>query len=396
MLALSTALRAAAALSVAACIALGAAAPQPVVAQRAVESPCDIRTTERVVAIGDVHGAYENLVAILRAAGLIDRRDRWSGGRARLVQTGDILDRGADSRKVIDFFRRLERDAANAGGRVYTLLGNHEFMRLVGDWRYVSPGEFRAFQNADSEDFRERAFELISKQNEERARAEQRPFDRRLFRDQFMKEIPLGYLEMRLAFDNGDYGKWVKSRPTAVKINGVLFLHGGISEKVAELGCAGVNAAVAADIASLPVPASQVASLLSSTEDGPLWYRGLAQEPEETFTPTLDAILARTGARAVVIGHTPVSGGKIQTRFGGRVLLIDTGMRCPVRARAEQRDAHRDLRGPARAAGRPRAVRLELSPRQTCAATTVPVVAAGMAARRRLRTSLNTPCIRSR
>jgi hypothetical protein len=101
---------------------------------------CDIRTTERVVAVGDIHGAYDKFTAILQAAKMIDARDRWSGGRSVLVQTGDILDRGADSRRAIDLLRRLERDAQQAGGRVVSLLGNHEMMRLVDDFRYLSQG----------------------------------------------------------------------------------------------------------------------------------------------------------------------------------------------------------------------------------------------------------------
>jgi hypothetical protein len=293
----------------------------------ATERPCDIRTTERVVAVGDVHGAYDPFIRILRAAGLIDSRERWVGGRARLVQTGDVLDRGADSRKVLDLLRRLERDAAAAGGRVHALLGNHEFMRLVGDWRYVSAGEFRAFQTSESEDLRDRVHDFYADQASRRAREEKRIFDARGYRDQFLKEFPLGYFEMQLAFGkDGDYGKWVRNRVAAVRINGVLFLHGGISETTAALGCEGINAEVQRDLAAAPVPAEKIMSLLSSTEDGPLWYRGMASEPEETFAPALESILARLGARAVVIGHTPVANARIATRFGGRVILIDTGM----------------------------------------------------------------------
>src|SRR5688572_28492471 len=98
------------------------------------DNSCDVTTTERVVAIGDVHGAHDQFVAILRAAGLIDGRSRWRGGRAILIQTGDVFDRGTDSRKSVDLLRRLERDARSAGGRVIALMGNHEVMRLVGDW----------------------------------------------------------------------------------------------------------------------------------------------------------------------------------------------------------------------------------------------------------------------
>src|SRR4029434_7702368 len=102
----------------------------PVLAQsKPGGSPCDIQTTERVVAVGDIHGAFDGFVAILRAAQIIDSRNRWSGRRAVLVQTGDVLDRGPDSRKAIDLLRQLERDAQRAGGRVVSLLGNHELMR---------------------------------------------------------------------------------------------------------------------------------------------------------------------------------------------------------------------------------------------------------------------------
>ena len=109
---------------------------------------CAVTTTERVVAIGDVHGGYEQFQAILRAAGLIDARRRWTGGRTVFVQTGDLLDRGAASRDVLDLVRRLERDAARAGGRVHALLGNHEVMRLLGDYRYVSEGEYAALRSS--------------------------------------------------------------------------------------------------------------------------------------------------------------------------------------------------------------------------------------------------------
>ena len=293
----------------------------------APEAPCDITTAERVVAIGDVHGAYERFVGILKAAGLIDGRLRWAGGRARLVQTGDVLDRGPDSRKVLELIRRLEREAPSDGGRVHALLGNHEFMRLVGDWRYVSAGEFKAFQRPESADLRDRVRDMNADLAEKRARAEKREFNEREYRAQFIKDFPLGYFEMQIEFGkDGDYGKWVRSRVAAVKINGVLFIHGGVSDTVANLGCDGLNAQVQQDLAAVPVPAEKLTSLLSSTETGPLWYRGMASEPEAEFAPTLTSILERLKARAVVIGHTPIADARITTRFGGRVVLIDTGM----------------------------------------------------------------------
>jgi calcineurin-like phosphoesterase family protein len=278
------------------------------------------------VAVGDVHGAFDQFVAILRAANIIDNRNRWIGKKAVLVQTGDVVDRGPDSRKALDLLRKLEGDAQRAGGRVYALLGNHELMRLVSDWRYVSQGETDAFKNGDSTDLRERALGVFSAEAEKNAKAQGKPFDPAAYREQFMKEVPLGSLEMRFAFEaKGEYGAWVRQRAAVARINGILFLHGGISEPVSMMGCEGVNAAVRKELMSLPVPLAQVATLFSASETGPLWYRGLASEPESSLAPTLDVILERMKARAMVIGHTTVA-GKLTPRFGGRVILIDTGM----------------------------------------------------------------------
>lgn len=296
-------------------------------AAQAADPYCDIQTSERVVAVGDVHGAYDAFTSILRTAGLVDTRDRWTGGRSILVQTGDVLDRGAESKRVIDLLRRLERDASRAGGRVYVLLGNHEVMRLVGDWRYVSRGEFEAFANGGSLSLRQRVYAAVAEREERRAAAERRPHDRDAHREEFMRDVPLGYIEMRLAFEaSGDYGKWVRDRPAMIRINGIAFVHGGVSGEVARLGCVGINDAVRRELASLPLPADRVPMLLSTGEHGPLWYRGLATEPDPAFAPQLDAILAAIDARALVIGHTPVLPGRITSRFGGRVVQLDTGM----------------------------------------------------------------------
>jgi hypothetical protein len=299
-----------------------------VVAQsnKAAASPCDIQTTERVVAVGDIHGAFDSFTAILRAAQIIDNRNRWRGGRAVLVQTGDILDRGADSRKAIDLLRRLERDAQRAGGRVVTLLGNHELMRLISDWRYVSAGEIAAFRTGDSEQFREQVMTALNEQAAQRAKAEGRVHDPAAYREQFLKEVPLGMIEIRQAFGpQGEYGRWLKERPTVARINGVLFLHGGISPEIAPLGCEGINAAITKELAVLPPP-EQAASLMASSETGPLWYRGLALQPEEEVTTVLPTILEQMKARAIVIGHSTVLPGRIVARLDGRVILIDTGM----------------------------------------------------------------------
>ena len=76
---------------------------------------------ERVVAIGDLHGDYEQYINVMRSAGVLDKRGKWSGGKTHLVQTGDITDRGADSRKIIDHLVKLAKQAKRKGGYIHML-----------------------------------------------------------------------------------------------------------------------------------------------------------------------------------------------------------------------------------------------------------------------------------
>ena len=70
-------------------------------------------------------------------------------------------------------------------------------------------------------------------------------------------------------------------------------------------------------------------SLMISAANGPLWYRGYAEEPENGFSAQIDQILSRFGARSVVVSHTIPASRRITPRFQGRVFLIDTGMLTP-------------------------------------------------------------------
>jgi hypothetical protein len=59
---------------------------------------------------------------------------------------------------------------------------------------------------------------------------------------------------------------------------------------------------------------------------GPLWYRGYAQLPDDPNGGPFAALLTKYDARRFVVGHTPQQTGRIASRFGGRVYVIDTGM----------------------------------------------------------------------
>lgn len=291
-------------------------------------SACDITTSERVVAVGDVHGGYDRFVAILREAGVIDADNRWAAGRAVFVQTGDVVDRGPDSRRAIDLLQRLEGEAERAGGAVHALLGNHEVMRLMRLLHDVSAEEYAAFRTPDSEELRERYFEILVQAERDRAKTEGRRFDERAFRKEFLDAIPLGFVEMQIAFEEtGPYGQWLRSNDTMARVNGVVFVHGGISRNVAPRGCDAINAGVRAELRQrLSVSDPGIDATLSAGPNGPLWYRGLALDDSGVTAADVDAVLAALGAEAIVIGHTVAPRLQIRPRFNDRVVQIDTGL----------------------------------------------------------------------
>src|SRR2546422_4951561 len=125
-----------------AALAVGAAAPAP--------APSAWDHVARVVVMGDLHGDYAKFHDMVKQAGLIDARDRWSGGATHLVQVGDVPDRAPDTRRILDLLMRLEPQARRAGGYVHALIGDHESMNMEYDLRYTTPGEFAAFADRDS------------------------------------------------------------------------------------------------------------------------------------------------------------------------------------------------------------------------------------------------------
>lgn len=280
---------------------------------------------ERIVAIGDLHGDFPSYLALLQAAGLVDRRGHWSGGKTHLVQTGDIPDRGPDTRRIITHMARLAKEAARRGGHVHNLMGNHEAMNVYGDLRYVTPGEFAAFADGKSASRRDRyyAATLEALARADPVQRESLPADHR---SQWNGQHPLGWIEHRLAWDprfdrKGPMYQWVLHTHVAVQINDIVFVHGGISSDYCGNSLESLTV-LAHDALRNAEP--QQRGILDDPR-GPLWYRGMAGEAPATTPATVDAVLATHGARHVVIGHTS-TGGAIWPRLDGRVIMIDTGI----------------------------------------------------------------------
>ncbi len=189
----------------------------------------------RVVAVGDIHGAYDNLVALLKTAGIIDQKQNWAGGKAHLVQNGDIVDRGPNSKKAMDLLMELEEQAEKAGGRVHVLIGNHEAMNVVGILDLVSRQEYESYTDRDSRRLQESFFDRYYDQMRQEAKErEEKAPDRNQLKSEFEAKYPLGYVEHRQAFSaTGRYGKWIRGHNVSVKIDGVVYSHGDWSEKMA-------------------------------------------------------------------------------------------------------------------------------------------------------------------
>jgi hypothetical protein len=323
-----------------------------------------------IVAVGDVHGNLDGLTAILQKSGLIDRANHWIAGRATLVQLGDMVDRGARSRAVLDFLMALQREAPQKGGSVRISLGNHEVMNIMGDLRYVVPGDYEAFVDNRSEQRRNSAFRDYSRLEARNGRVADEAA--------WMKAHPLGFVEHREAFGpRGKYGKWLRTLPAVNKVGDTIFLHGGIDPALNAQSIDQINSAIISEIflfdkitrymidnnlalpfftieeflgfadaevkrIQLKLPAEQTEedrariqilqgllqfqNWLSVHDNGPLWFRGYDRWSEEEEAGRLAPLAQLLGAKRFVVGHTIQPNGGVRGRFGGMVFLIDTGM----------------------------------------------------------------------
>lgn len=339
---------------------------------RPAKTPAD---QPEVVAIGDVHGDFDDFVTILQRAGLIDAQHNWTGDRTTLVQVGDLLDRGTKPRAVMDLLMSLEREAPKAGGRVVSLLGNHEMMNLMGDLRYVTVENYAAFADSKSAERQRSAYQEYAKWRSGHPQLlAELPQPMELTETEWMERHPVGFIEQREAFSpNGSYGKWLRGHSAVAKIGGVIFLHGGLHPDLVNLKLDAINDRIRDEIKAfdaakqylqdekliLPffnlqeitaivqaelvaerksrVPANEqlqarltqflgYGDWLSVRVDGPLWFRGYDQWSEEEGAAGIDKLLHAYKAAHIAVGHTVQKGGRIRPRFGSKVFLIDTGM----------------------------------------------------------------------
>lgn len=251
--------------------------------------------TDSVFVIGDVHGEYDSLTALLRNVGLIGANGRWTGGRGHLVFLGDLFDRGPDVTRTLWFIYGLERQAEAVGGRVHVVLGNHEIMVLAGDLRYVS--------------------------SKERCIAEYH-----------------GTTYPRLFnVRNSVLGKWLATKPALIRIGRILLAHGGVSTKYLDYSLQAVDDTLATFMGEelfhrwgQPPDSTLPPIVMDSTalagridfffgESSVFWYRDYVLA--DTLQAELARVLDRFDSDLHVVAHTMVE--NVQERYGGSLVAVD-------------------------------------------------------------------------
>lgn len=239
----------------------------------------------KVFVMSDPHGRLDCVISLLSGNKVIDKGIQWSFGKNHLVIIGDIFDRGKDATQIFWLFYKLEAEAAQAGGQVSFLLGNHEPMVLANDLRYAKE-----------------KYKLLS------------------------QKLNIPY---PLFFGpDTELGKWLGSRNTIQMIGSKLYVHAGLGKEFYDhdLSIPTVNAEMSKAL-FLTKEARKALSPLTAFlygNSGPIWYRGMVRADEKYHplsSDTLNLILRKYKAEQVIVGHTIFK--DISAFYGGRVIGVN-------------------------------------------------------------------------
>lgn len=299
-----------------------APAPSPIPKEPGEPIP-DGQFTRHIVAVGDLHGDLVNMKKVLKMSGVLNETGDWSGNVDFFVQTGDMIDRGDDTLEMFALMDKLRGQALDAGGRVLSHLGNHEVMNAIGDWRYVPQSEIATFGSVAARQ------QMLSS-----------GWLGRSWRTNYTitSRLPL---HPSLGPPNADYDP--QASPNPLSHAALSFVHGGLSPTYSNLTPypSAINTLGLSLLRRLqdrvqppphppnPYPGLPREATRAEHElyeaDGPVWYRGWATEPDSFVCPAVEGVLAKTGVRRLIMGHTPNFENMV-SRCDGKIIIIDTGI----------------------------------------------------------------------
>ena len=237
-----------------------------------------------IAIMSDLHGEYDNYIRVLKRTGILDRDLNWSFGNGHLVILGDIFDRGPMVTEILWHLFGLEIQASAAGGKVHILLGNHEYMILTGDNKFI--------------DNKYRHVEQITGKS---------------YSDLFLS--------------NSVLGNWLRKMPVALKINNMLFTHAGISTELVreKTDIDQMNRIYRDKLTGRPHDGSDLSSgSTKNTQLGEmLLFRGYFTD--DLFSESkLDSILTFYGVDRIIVGHTTLS--EVKSMYNNKLIGIDAGL----------------------------------------------------------------------
>jgi len=249
----------------------------------------EYRRVKDLFVVSDLHGQYDSLIRLLSSNKIVDRNLNWKWGRGHLVVVGDVMDRGPRVTEIFWLLRKLEAQALKAGGKVHLTLGNHEVMIMQGDSRYVNP---------KYEEIGERHFKME---------------------------------QSTLYGPNTEIGRWLRTRHTMLKINDILFVHGGIHPYLMakHYTISSINAIIRKymDMPREQIKMDEQLNFLFYSR-GPLWYRGFLMESSKYTRlemPHFEVLLSYFKVRRIVVGHTTFK--HVLALLGETVLTVDSGFK---------------------------------------------------------------------
>ena len=241
------------------------------------------KDVEQIVALSDIHGQFDLAVEILKNNKIIDNNLNWIFGKGHVVIVGDIFDRGPKVTETLWLVYKLEKQAKENGGMVHFLLGNHEYMVLHNDLRYIH----KKYQDAS-------------------------------------KILKLRY--SKLFGENTILGKWLRSKNTMVKINDNVFVHGGISP---DFLTEDFNIEVTNKLMRNSIDRDKTEMRSSGFYDrfygknSPIWYRGYFYDGLED--EAIDQILSQIKANHIIVGHC--SQNEVVQLYDKKIFGVDSSIK---------------------------------------------------------------------